>query len=304
MINTCASINVKRRAFELYPSVPWSFLGLDNTEVSYDKAKFIVVPVPYDSTESYRAGSRNGPHQVIDASRYIELFDLESQSEPYKKGIYTLEEMEVIKGNPLEMLDRIRNVVKKLLNENKTPILIGGEHTISLGAIMAFDKDVVVIDLDAHSDLRNSYEGSQYSHACVMRRIFESGRSLIEVGVRAMSQEEFDFAKEKNIPIYFRTMLKKNFRKFLAKINEQIKGKNVYLSIDVDVFDPSEAPGVSTPEPDGLTFSEVKEIIKTICNSAVIKGIDLVEVTPIPGNTITEFLSARILYKTICYITY
>jgi agmatinase len=302
MIQTCASINVKRRAFELYPFIPWSFLGLDSSEASYDKAKFIVVPVPYDSTESYRAGSRNGPHQVIDASRYIELFDLESQSEPYKKGICTLEEMEVIRGNPLEMLDRIRTSVKKLVDDNKIPILIGGEHTISLGAVMAFNDDVIVVDLDAHSDLRNSYEGSPYSHACVMRRIFESGRSLIEVGARAMSQEEFNFAKEKNIPIYFSAMLRKNFRTLLTEISKQIKGKNVYLSIDADVFDPSEAPGVSTPEPDGLTFSEVKEIIKTICNSAVIKGVDLVEVTPIPGNNITEFLSARILYKTIGYI--
>ncbi len=286
----------------MYPFIPWNFLGLDSSETSYKKAKFVIVPIPYDSTQSYRTGSRNGPHQIIDASRYVELFDIESQNEPYKKGIFTLEEMETIKGNPAKTLERVRTSIKSLLNDGKIPVLIGGEHTITFGAVQAFPKDVVVVVFDAHADLRESYEEDRLSHACVMRRIIESGRDVIAIGVRSMSQEEYNFAKENTVSIFFRETLKKEFRQSLTDVLSRIKGKNVYLSLDVDVFDPSEAPAVSTPEPDGLSFGEVKEIIREICYSAKIVGVDFVEVTPIPGNNITEFLSARILYKIIGYV--
>ncbi|MCK4243285.1 agmatinase [Candidatus Bathyarchaeota archaeon] len=286
----------------MYPFIPWNFLGLDSSITSYKKAKFVIVPIPYDSTQSYRTGSRNGPHQIIDASRYVERFDMELQNEPYKKGIFTFDEMETVKGNPAKTLERVRLSVKNLLNDSKIPILIGGEHTITFGAVQAFPRDIIVVVFDAHADLRESYEGDHLSHACVMRRIIESGRDIIVIGVRSMSQEEYNFAKENAISIFFREAMKNKFRRSLTDILSKIKGKNVYLSLDVDVFDPSEVPAVSTPEPDGLSFGEVKETIREICYSANIVGVDLVEVTPIPGNNITEFLSARILYKIIGYV--
>jgi len=286
----------------VYPSIPWSFLGLSRSETSYEKAKFIVIPIPYDTTESYRPGSRNGPHQIIDASRYVEFFDVELKQEPYEKGIFTLDEMETVRGNVAETLDRIRFSVRKVLDDRKTPILIGGEHTVTLGGVNAFPKDILVVVLDAHADLRDSYEGDKFSHACVIRRIIEDGRSVVEIGVRSLSQDEFKFAEEKGLAMFYRERLRKNLKGALNAIRRLVDGKTVYLSFDVDVLDPSEAPAVSTPEPDGLTFWEAKEIIREVCCSSEVCGVDMVEVTPIPGSVVTEFLAAKMLYKIVGYV--
>lgn len=286
----------------MYPSTPWNFLGLSSSETSYEKARFIVIPIPYDTTESYRTGSRNGPHQIIDASRYVELFDLELKQEPYEKGIFTLDEMETVRGNVTETLDRIRLSVARVLGDGKTPMLIGGEHTVTLGGVNALPKDTLVVVLDAHADLRDSYEGDKFSHACVMRRIIEGGRSVVEIGVRSLSQDEFKFAEEKGLTIFYRERLRKDLKGALNAIRRIIDEKTVYLSVDVDVLDPSEAPAVSTPEPDGLSFWEAKEIIRAVCCSSQVCGVDTVEVTPIPGSVVTEFLAAKMLYKIVGYI--
>lgn len=287
----------------MYPSVSWNFLGLSPLETSFEEAKFIILPVPYDSTSSYRPGSREGPSHIIDASRYVELFDIELGEEPYLKGVYTLDELEPVRGNAVETLDRISQATKHLIGNGKIPILIGGEHTISLGAVSVFPKDVIVVILDAHADLRDTYQGDWLSHACVTRRILEKSVEVVQIGVRSMSEEEFSYANQNNLNIFYRNIIREEgLDTLLHDLQKIIGNRTVYLSIDVDVLDPSEAPGVSTPEPDGLRFFEVKEIVKKICYSSFVKGIDLVEVTPIHGNTITEFLAATLLYKVIGYI--
>jgi agmatinase len=276
------------------------FLGLTDYETSFEDAKFIIIPVPYDSTASYRPGSRNGPQNIILASRNLELFDLESKSEPYQKGIFTLSEVEPTRGNVIETLASITDITKKVLALNKIPILLGGEHTITVGSTNAFSSDVIVLTLDAHSDLRDNYLGDKYCHASVMRRIIDQGKQVIEIGVRSMCKEEFDFIQQDHITLYSMEALRQQgILQIIHELKERIAGKNVYLSIDVDVFDPSEAPGVSTPEPGGLDFFTAEKLVREICQSCYIVGCDLVEVTPIPGNTITEFLAAKILYK-IC----
>jgi len=287
----------------MYPSTSWNFLGLDSSESSFDEARFIILPVPYDSTSSYRPGSREGPGNIIEASRYVELFDIELGEEPYLKGVYSLDELEPVRGNAAETLDRISQATKHIISNGKIPILIGGEHTITLGAVSAYPKDIVVVILDAHADLRDTYQGDSLSHACVTRRILEKNVEVVQIGVRSMSEEEFSYANQNNLHIFYRDMIrKKGLDTFVHELQEIIGNRAVYLSIDVDVVDPSEAPGVSTPEPDGLSFFEVKEIVKKICCSSHVKAIDLVEVTPIHGNTITEFLAATLLYKIIGYI--
>jgi agmatinase len=190
-----------------------------------------------------------------------------------------------------------------VIQRGKIPILIGGEHTITIGAVRAFHQDVVVIDLDAHSDLRDTYQGDSFCHATVMRRILEQGKEIIELGVRSMSLEEFQFVNDHTIKIFYRHDIReKGLAAILKDLQHLITGKKIYLSIDVDVFDPSEAPGVSTPEPDGLSFSEVNRIIRTVCTSGDVVGVDAVEVTPIPGNETTEFLTAKMLYEILGYI--
>jgi agmatinase len=276
------------------------FLGLTEYETSFEAAKFIVIPTPYDSTASYRTGSRNGPQSILLASRNLELFDFKSKSEPYQKGIYTLSEVEPTRGNVLETLATITATTKKVLDAKKIPISLGGEHTITIGSTNAFSNDVIVLDLDAHSDLRDNYLGDKYCHASVMRRIIDQGKQVIEVGVRSMCREEFEFIQQTALPIYsIETLRQQGIQHIIRELNKQITGKKVYLSIDMDVFDPSEAPGVSTPEPGGLNYFEAEELIQNICQSSQIVGCDLVEVTPIPGNNITEFLAAKILYKTL-----
>ncbi len=287
----------------MYPSVSWNFLGLGSSETSFEKAKFIILPIPFDSTSSYRPGSRDGPSRIIEASRYVELFDIELAEEPYLKGVYTLDELEPVRGNPNETLDRISQATKYVISNGKIPILIGGEHTITLGAINVLPKDVIVVILDAHADLRDSYQGDSLSHACVTRRILEKNIETVQIGVRSMSEEEFRYVTQNNLNLFYRDIIRRRgLDAFLHILQKIVENRPVYLSIDVDVLDPSDAPGVSTPEPDGLSFFEVKEILKKICCSSHVKGIDLVEVTPIHGNTVTEFLAATLLYKAIGYI--
>ncbi|MCW1296610.1 MAG: agmatinase [Candidatus Parvarchaeota archaeon] len=283
--------------------LPFNFLGLEEEFSNFDKSKFVVVPVPYDSTTSYVPGCRNAPLEIIKASRQVELFDVETESEAHKKGICTIDEIEPVRGNSEAMVRRIYEVVKDILDKKKLPILLGGEHTITLGAALAFPKEVYFINIDAHADLREEYEGSKVSHACVMKRIFEHNKNLIEIGVRSISKEEFEFAKKNNIPIYYKHILdKRKLAIVMKEIVRKIKGKEVYLSIDFDSLDPSIAPGVGTPEPNGLKWNEMLFILKEISKNSKIVGFDVVEVLPLPGNHVTEFLAARLIYKLISMI--
>jgi agmatinase len=302
----------------MYSDFSWNFLGLSSSETNFKKAMFVIIPTPYDSTSSYRSGSRHGPRRIIEASSHLELFDLELEQEPYTKGVYTFGELEQepytkgvytfgeiepVRGDVVDTIEKICITTSNVINHKKIPILIGGEHTITLGAIQAFQEDCIIVDFDAHADLRDSYQGDYICHATVMRRVLEEGKKIVEIGVRSMSEEEFNYAKENEIPIFTREYIRNtNIDELIDDLRSKIDGRKTYLSIDVDVLDPSEAPGVSTPEPDGLTFWKLKELIKIICKYSKIIGADLVEVTPINGNNITEFLGASVIYKIIGYV--
>jgi len=287
----------------MYSDFSWNFLGLSSSETNFKEAMFVIIPIPYDSTSSYRSGGRYGPRRIIEASSYIELFDLELEQEPYIKGVYTLGEIEPVRGDVVDTIEKICITTSNVINHKKIPILIGGEHTITLGAIQAFQEDCIIVDFDAHADLRDSYQGDYICHATIMRRILEEGKKIVEMGVRSMSEEEFNYAKENEIPIFTREYIRnKDIDELIDDLKPIIGGRKTYLSIDIDVLDPSEAPGVSTPEPDGLTFWKLKELIKIICKNSKIIGADLVEVTPINGNNITEFLGASLIYKIIGYV--
>lgn len=287
----------------MYQSSSWNFLGLDGVEARFEEARFVVIPVPYDSTVSYRPGSRDGPHRILEASRNLELFDLETADEPYRRGIFTLNEVEPVRGNVVATLDIIEHLTRDLLDQGKIPVLLGGEHTITVGAVNALPQDVIVVVLDAHADLRDSYLGDTFCHASAMRRILDQGKTVIEVGVRSMSQEEHDFIHKAKLPVFYREAIRRrSLSTVMQDLRHRVEDRRVYLSIDIDVLDPSEAPGVSTPEPDGLSFHEVQAIAREVCEAASVVAFDVVEVTPLPGSVVTEFLAAKLVYKTLGYI--
>jgi len=284
-------------------SAPWSapegFLGLPES----GSPKFSVIPAPFDSTASYGTGARFGPSAIIEASKQVELFDLEAGREILPE-IETLPPVEVARASPEENAKRVRETVESVLKNKRIPILLGGDHSIAIGAILALPKDVVVVSIDAHGDLRDEYEGSRFSHACVMKRAFDSGKSIVEFGTRAISKEEFELVKKNPGRIslnYSSEIREKGISASLKKALPLLKGKKVYLSIDIDGFDPSVAPGTGTPEPGGLSYWDGLEIIRTVCRNSEIVGLDVNEVIPDKFN-ITNFLAAKLVFKAVSYI--
>ena len=274
-----------------YPTLePFNFLGLD--EQDYTTAKVVVFPVPYNSTTYWKSGTKDGPQALIEASRHIELYDLETKKNLAETGIFTLPLLEPSKNSPKETMERIEKVVIQLLNDKKFPLMLGGEHSITFGAVSAFakeNKDFSVLQIDAHSDLRDEFEGTKYHHASVMKRIKDLGISVTQVGIRSASADE----KFENV--------------FLApelpvdKIISTLRDK-VYLTFDLDGLDPSIMPSTGTPEPGGLGWYETLNLIKEVARQRKIIGADVVELDPIPGLSAPDFLAAKLVYKIINYI--
>ena len=271
-----------------YPTLePFNFMGLDGQ--SYETAKIVVFPVPYSSTTYWKSGTKEGPQAIIDASRHLELYDIETKKDPSKEGIFTLEALEPSKNSPEETMARIKGVMDKLLQDGKFPVMLGGEHSITLGAVQAFKEkfaDFSVLQIDAHTDLRDEFEGTKYHHGCVMRRVKDLGLSITQVGIRSMSEGE----EAENV--------------FLApdvpvdQIISTLK-ENVYLTVDLDGLDPSIMPSTGTPEPGGLGWYQVLNLIKEVAKKRKIIGADVVELDPIPGLTAPDFLAAKLVYKII-----
>ncbi|MDO8663502.1 MAG: agmatinase [Candidatus Wildermuthbacteria bacterium] len=282
----------------LYPSLePFNFLGLD--EQNYQNSKVVIFPVPYSSTTYWKSGTKDGPQAIIDASRHIELYDIETKKDPSKEGIFTLEFLEPSKNSPEETIGRIKSVMDKLLADGKFPVMLGGEHSIALGAITAFKEkfaDFSVLQIDAHTDLRDEFEGTKFHHACVMKRVKDTGLSITRVGVRSMSEEEAEYIKNKKIKnIFLAPELP------IGEIISTLK-ENVYLTFDLDALDPSIMPAVGTPEPGGLGWYETLNLIKEVARKRKIIGADVVELDPIPGFAAPDFLAAKLVYKIINYI--
>ena len=283
-----------------YPTLePYNFGGLEKQ--NYKSSKIIIVPVPYESTTYYLSGTKEGPWAIINASRHIELYDQELEKDVSRAGIFTLEELEPSKNSPKETILRIEGVIDKILNDEKIPVMLGGEHSITLGAVSAFKKkylrNLSVLQFDAHADLRAEFEGTKFHHACVMRRIVDDLHlSVTQVGIRSLSEEEAEYLKasKKNNIFY-----DKRFT------NEEVVNtlkENVYLTLDLDVFDLSFMPSVGTPEPGGLDWYNVLDLIKEVAKNRKIIGFDVVELCPIPGFIAPDFLAAKLVYKIISYI--
>lgn len=281
---------------------PHNFLSLPPEFSEFESSEFVILPVPYEQTTTFRAGTKQGPHAIINASQEVETFDEELKQETFMVGIHTLEEMEITVGGPERMVEKVYQIGKELVDKNKRIVLLGGEHTVSIGMVKAlsekYDK-FSVLQLDAHADLRDSYQESKYSHACTMRRIEEIA-PFAGVGIRNLSLEEHEYVQKKKIDLFFAKDLMKDDRwidQILNKLSE-----NIYLTIDLDFLDPSIMPSVGTPEPGGVLWYQTLDLLKKVAEKKNIVGFDCVELCPIPGLVAPDFLAARLVYKIICYI--
>jgi agmatinase len=271
----------------------YSFLGLES--VKPEEADVIIFPVPYDSTTSYRPGTRFGPRAIILASNEIETFDLETKKALTQLKFCTLPELEPDVSSPEAMVDAVSSVCEQIVRMKKFFVMLGGEHTITIGSVKAVSKNfknLSVVCLDAHADLRESFQNSSYSHACTMRRVLEICEDVIWVGTRSMCEEEYEFVNKQKLKIYPKT-------ESLDEIIDSCK-ENVYLSIDLDVFDPSIIPGVGTPVANGLDWEEITSLIRKLCEEKNLVAADVVELLPQPF-TSSEDLAAQLLTKLIAY---
>jgi agmatinase len=274
-------------------STPDNFGGLPLKYSNYKNSAIVILPVPFDKTSTWVKGSSKGPQAIINASKNLELYDIETGSEIYTKGIHTAG---IISGpTPETMANNVYKKTGKLLAHNKFTVVLGGEHTVSLGSIKAhaehFD-NLSILHLDAHSDMRDSYEGTKYSHACVMARAKEVTDTIVSVGIRSMDSSELENINNNNI------FYASDIRKSKTWINNATKrlSDNVYITIDLDVFDPSIMPSTGTPEPGGLGWYEVIDLLYNIAKKKNIVGFDVVELCP-SKNVAPDFLAAKLIYK-------
>lgn len=267
---------------------------------SYSEAKVVVLPLPYDSTTSYKTGSRSGPAAILEASQALEMFDEELGVSPLEVGLCTLAPVEPDARGPEHYVAAVEERARPIAGDGKFLLGLGGEHTVTLGLVRAYAAvaPVTVLQIDAHADLRDSYQRSPYSHACVMRRIREHS-PIVQVGIRAFSAEEHAFMQAEGL----RPFTMGRIRREPDWIDQVVAGlsERVYLTIDLDGLDPSICPGVGTPEPGGLGWYEVVDLIARVCRAREVVAADVVECLPLPGQHHTEFLSARLAYKILAH---
>ena len=282
--------------------LPFNFLGLPEEFSSYSKSKFVILPVPYEQTTSFKSGTRDGPSAIINASRQVEFFDEELRRESVQAGIHTFPEMFPTALGPEEMGQKIYQTTKKLLQDKKFVIMLGGEHSITYGCVKAYKErypKLSVLQLDAHSDLRDSYQENKFSHACAMRRVGELC-PVVGYGIRNISLEEYKWIQKKRIRLFYASEFKNKVTAPFEAV-EQLS-RDVYITIDLDFFDPGVVPAVGTPEPGGFYWPETLEFLRTVVESRNVVGLDVVELSPIPNQVVSEFLAAKLIYKLIGYL--
>jgi agmatinase len=281
--------------------LPNNFGCLPKEFCNYNKSKTIILPVPYDGTLSYKSGARDGPNAIIRASMNMELYDEELKKNFFEEGIHTLPEVESDFSSPENMIGRVYSIAKELVSDNKKIVLLGGEHSLSFGVAKALKEkfhDLSVLQIDAHSDLRDSWEQTKFSHACVMKRITEICPA-VQVGIRSISEEELlEIEKQQNRIFWAKDMAGND--SWMDKAIDLLS-ENIYITLDLDALDPSIMPATGTPEPGGLGWYETLKFLKKVCGKKNIAGFDVMELSPIPGSIASDFLAAKLVYKMIGY---
>jgi len=281
------------------------FGNIADTWADFKKSRVVILQAPYEGSVTYMKGTRKGPDAIIEASRNMELFDDEVASETYKIGIYTSPPLQFDLNTPPEKAaDKVKEAVAEVFKANKFPVLLGGEHSLTVGAVKAAKevyKNLSVLHLDAHYDLKDEYAASKYNHACVARRIQEIC-PVVEAGVRSLSKEEKDFldTAPPNVKVtsVYDILDNADWKKETAKLLSD----TVYITIDLDVFDSSVMPSVGTPEPGGIGWYELLDFLKVVTRDRKIIGFDIVELSPKDGLVAPDFLAAKLVYRLLGYI--
>lgn len=286
------------------------FLGSE-IKASYEASRVVILPIPYEVTTSYRKGCENGPDALLEASQQLENYDDELEREiASDAGIYTYSPIADTRNAQLisseKMLQVTRETVSKLIQDDKFVIALGGEHSITSGIVEAYrqgsTEPFTVIQIDAHGDLRHEYEGSIYSHACVMRRIVDMGLPTLPIGIRSVCKEEADLIKEKSIPVIWAREIAKD-PGWIERAIASIPTQRVFITIDVDGIDPTLMPGVGTPEPGGLNWYAITTFLRRVFETYEVIGCDVMELAPVVDSVVSEFTAAKLVYKLIGYQT-
>ena len=281
------------------------FMHLNDELAAFENARVVVVPVPFDATTCYRPGAREGPQAIIDASRNLELYDTELRRSPCEVGIHTLRAIEPIMGNAAAMTNRTEQVTGQLLDRGKFVATLGGDHSISIGVIRAFAArypGMSVLQIDAHTDLRETYEDNPLSSATIMRRVLDVCERTAQVGMRSISEPEMQLIEERRLPLWLASAIaSRRFRGDSGWIDEVVAslGDEVYITFDIDAFDPSLVPGTGTPEPGGLGWYEVMDLLSAVAAQRTIIGFDVVELSPLVEGHVSPVVAAKLVYKLI-----
>lgn len=281
---------------------PFNFGALPHELADYNKSKVVIFPVPYDGTTSYKSGTRDGPHAIIDASRVLEFYDEEAKKNFSEIGICTLDELEIV-DDAKQTIDRVYEATKKLLLDDKKFVMLGGEHSLTSGAVRAFKEKfpgLSVLHIDAHADMADLNGESKWDHGCVARRVHEIC-PVVLAGIRSLDEDQAKFIDEKSIPIYWAHEIvggcncKNNWMdEAIGKLSD-----NVYLTLDLDALDPSIMPAVGTPQPGGFDWYTLLKLLRKLAKSKNVVGFDVMEFMPIPGMHAPDFTAAKLVYKLI-----
>ncbi|HVB34704.1 MAG TPA: agmatinase [Patescibacteria group bacterium] len=286
-------------------ALPDNFGGLPPESSAYETSRAVIFPVPLERTTTYITGTRNGPAAILAASRNMELYDDELDSEPYQGfGIATLAAIDTQEGTLENVMEEIRGTERALLADGKFPLALGGEHSLT-GPLVAAARekfpDLTVLQIDAHADLRQAYQGNLLSHASVMRRVVELCPA-VEVGIRSLSIEEAEAIPSLPVQIHWaRDIASKPAEAWAPGVVAGL-GEHVYLTVDLDGFDPAFVPATGTPEPGGLDWHQVTGLIRAVAAKRTIVAADIVELLPQPGGHASDFLAAKLAYKILAYV--
>lgn len=279
-------------------SIQKTYAGIDEKFASAESSKIVLIPVPYDGTSTWGKGANKGPEAFLHASENMELYDIETDSEVYKQGIYLADAI-TEDSSPETMVKAVHSIVKETIKRNKFVTMFGGEHSVSIGAIRAFNEcfdDLTVLQIDAHADLRKEYGGSKYNHACALHEANET-TNLIQVGIRSMDASEKTVMNEDNV--FFAQDM--NQDDYWMDTAVDLMTENVYITLDLDALDPSIMPSTGTPEPGGLLWYETLDFLKKVFEEKNVVGFDIVELCPNDTDKSSDFLAAKLYYKMLGY---
>lgn len=274
--------------------------GIEEEYSNEATSKYHIICAPFAQTVTYLKGAEKGPNAILEASTQVELYDERTETEPYRQGITRTD------INPYhsieKVLEDIEKAALKALKSDKFPILLGGEHSVTHGMVKAMKQvypDLCILHIDAHADLKEEYEGNKFNHACALRHAFEDNIPITQIGIRSLTKEEHDLIKEN--PDKLTTFFANEAMLDVEAVLNSLKSKNVYITIDLDGFDPSIIPHVGTPEPGGLLWYEVITVLEELYTSFNVVGADIVELAPSENSTVSDFSAAKLLYKLMAY---